>query len=81
MSAILQKKPDAMLLDVPMPGVDALSLLKSLREMGVQTAIFVMTGYPSKEIASEALQRGANAYLRKPFDLAFLEQMLADAVR
>jgi two-component system response regulator MprA len=81
MSAVIQKKPDAILLDVPMPGVDGLTLLKSLREMGVQTPIFVMTGYPSKQIAVEALERGANAYLPKPFDLLFLEQLLADAVR
>jgi len=37
LASVVQKTPDAILLDVRMPGVDGLSLLKSLREMGVQT--------------------------------------------
>jgi two-component system, response regulator, stage 0 sporulation protein F len=78
--AIVQKKPDAILLDVRMPGVDGLTLLKSLRQMGVQTPIFIMTGYDSKDFAIEALKRGANGYLPKPFDLVHLGQLLADAV-
>jgi CheY-like chemotaxis protein len=78
--ALAQKKPDAILLDVRMPGVDGLTLLKSLRQMGVQTPIFMMTGYDSKQFAIEALKRGANGYLPKPFDLVHLGQLLADAV-
>lgn len=80
MSSIIQKKPDAILLDVRMPGVDGLTLLKSLREIGVHTPIFVMTGYDSRRVAIEALELGANGYLPKPFDLLHLEQLLADAV-
>jgi len=63
-----------------MPGVDGLSLLKSLREMGVQTPIFVMTGYHSTKVAIEALERGATGYLPKPVDLTHLEELLANAL-
>jgi DNA-binding response OmpR family regulator len=79
--SVVQKKPDAILLDVRMPGGDGLSLLKSLRQMGVQTPIFMMTGYDSKEFAIEALMRGANGYLPKPFDLRHLGELLAATVR
>lgn len=78
--SIVQKKPDAILLDIQMPGVDGLILLKSLREIGVHAPIFVMTGYDSKRVAIEALKLGANGYLPKPFDLLHVAQLLADAV-
>ena len=54
LASVVQKTPDAILLDVRMPGVDGLSLLKSLRDMGVSTPIFVMTGYDSTQVAVEA---------------------------
>ena len=77
---MVQKTPDAILLDVRMPGVDGLSLLKSLRDMGVQTPIFVMTGYDSTQVAMEALEKGATGYLPKPFDLIHLDRLIAHAL-
>ena len=80
LTAVMKNKPDAILIDVRMPGVDGLSLLKSLRHMGVQTPIFVMTGYDSTSVAIDALQHGATCYLPKPFDLLHLEELLANAL-
>jgi|SRR5690242_1478236 len=80
LAAVVQKGPDVILLDVRMPGVDGLSLLKSLREMGVQTPIFVMTGYDSTQVALEALESGATGYLPKPFDLVHLARLIAHAL-
>jgi CheY-like chemotaxis protein len=80
LASVIQKHPDAILLDVRMPGVDGLSLLKSLREMGVQTPIFVMTGYDSTQVALEALESGATGYLPKPFDLVHLDRLIAHAL-
>jgi DNA-binding response OmpR family regulator len=81
MTAIIQRQPDAIVLDIRMPGVDGLSLLKSLREMGVRTPVFVITGYDSPSVAIEALERGATGYLPKPFDLLDLQYLLANTVR
>jgi two-component system response regulator (stage 0 sporulation protein F) len=80
LAAVVQGHPDVILLDVRMPGVDGLSLLKSLREMGVQTPIFVMTGYDSTQVALEALENGATGYLPKPFDLVHLDRLIAHAL-
>jgi two-component system response regulator (stage 0 sporulation protein F) len=80
LASVVQKTPDAILLDVRMPGVDGLSLLKSLRDMGVQTPIFVMTGYDSTQVATEALEKGATGYLPKPFDLIHLDRLIAHAL-
>jgi two-component system response regulator (stage 0 sporulation protein F) len=80
LAAVVQKSPDVLLLDVRMPGVDGLSLLKSLRGMGVNAPIFVMTGYDSTQVALEALENGATGYLPKPFDLIHLDRLIAHAL-
>ena len=80
LSLIVRQPPDLVLLDVKMPGLDGLSLLKSLRETGVGMPIFLMTGYDSLQTAQEALTSGANAYLPKPFDLMHLERLVTEAI-
>jgi CheY-like chemotaxis protein len=79
LSLIVRGAPDLVLLDVKMPGLDGLSLLKSLRETGVAVPIFLMTGYDSLQVAQEALNSGANAYLPKPFDLLHLDRLVTEA--
>ncbi len=79
LSLIVRVAPDVALLDIKMPGLDGISLLKSLREMGVTVPIFIMTGYDSLQIAQDALNAGANGYLPKPFDLLHLDRLVADA--
>ena len=80
LSLIVRQAPDLVLLDVKMPGLDGLSLLKSLRETGVSMPIFLMTGYDSLQVAQEALTNGANAYLPKPFDLLHLDRLITEAI-
>ena len=80
LTAVVEHKPNAILIDVRMPGLDGLTLLEKLRDLGVQTPIFMMTGYDSKEVALDAMKRGANGYLPKPFDLLHLEQVLAETI-
>ena len=80
LSLIVRQPPDVVLLDVKMPGLDGLSLLKSLREVGVRMPIFVMTGYDSTEVALEALELGATGYLPKPFDLVHLHRLITHAL-
>jgi two-component system response regulator (stage 0 sporulation protein F) len=80
LASIIKSAPDVCLLDVKMPGLDGVSLLKSLREMGVAVPIFVMTGYDSLQVAQDALNSGANGYLPKPFDLMHLDRLVSEAV-
>jgi two-component system response regulator AtoC len=58
---------DFLLLDVVMPGMDGLELLRALKEKGVESAVIMMSGYGSLDTAVEAMKQGAYDYVSKPF--------------
>jgi two-component system response regulator AtoC len=60
---------DVILLDVVMPGVDGISLMKRLKEDSSTPAIVVLTGKATVETAVEAMKNGAYDYLTKPYKL------------
>ncbi len=60
---------DVILLDVVMPGVDGISLMKQLKEEPGAPAIIVLTGKATVETAVEAMKNGAHDYLTKPYKL------------
>ncbi len=60
---------DVVLLDVVMPGIDGISLMKRLKEDSSAPAIVVLTGKATVETAVEAMKNGAYDYLTKPYKL------------
>jgi DNA-binding NtrC family response regulator len=60
---------DVILLDVVMPGVDGISLMKKMRDDPGAPAIIVLTGRATVETAVEAMKNGAHDYLTKPYKL------------
>jgi DNA-binding NtrC family response regulator len=60
---------DVILLDVVMPGIDGISLMKKLKEDSGAPAIIVLTGKATVETAVEAMKNGAYDYLTKPYKL------------
>jgi two-component system response regulator AtoC len=60
---------DVILLDIVMPGVDGLSLMKKLKEDSGAPAIIVLTGKATVETAVDAMKNGAYDYLTKPYKL------------
>jgi two-component system nitrogen regulation response regulator GlnG len=60
---------DLILLDIRMPGIDGLSLLKQVREKRPDAQVVIMTAHGTMETAVQAMQDGAYDYLAKPFDL------------
>ncbi len=60
---------DVILLDVVMPGVDGISLMKKLKEDSGAPAVIVLTGKATVETAVEAMKNGAYDYLTKPYKL------------
>lgn len=70
--------PDIVLLDVKMPGMDGISVLKEIKAQDSDIEVIIMTGFASLDSAVEALKYGAFDYIKKPFDS--LDQVV-DAVR
>ena len=57
-----------MLLDIKMPGMDGVEVLKRCKEMRPELPVVMMTAYATVETAVEAMKIGALDYLMKPFD-------------
>jgi two-component system sensor histidine kinase/response regulator len=72
---VVEKEPvDLVLLDVMMPGISGLDVLKKLRESYslAQLPVIMVTAKNSSENVVEALEMGANDYVTKPIDMAVL---------
>ena len=60
---------DAIVMDRMMPGIDGLSLLKKIRNMGNTTPVIMLTAMSGPDNAIAGLENGANDYMTKPFKL------------
>src|SRR4051794_7833455 len=58
---------DVILSDMRMPGISGLDVLRRLRDMRVDTAFIVMTGFGTVDSAVEAMKLGAVDFVQKPF--------------
>jgi len=86
---IKQQEPDLMLLDVNLPGISGLDLLKELRESkdpsdsddqnGSGPLVIIITAHGSERMAVEAVKSGAYDYLSKPFELDDLRLVVKNA--
>jgi DNA-binding NtrC family response regulator len=70
-------RADLVLVDLRMPDVGGLEVLRAIRETDPQCQAVLMTGYASVDTAVEAIKLGASDYLSKPLDFGRLEQLLA----
>jgi len=71
-----QNGADIVITDLRMPGMNGFELLSELRGIDQDVPVVVMTGYSSVENAVEAMKRGANDFIKKPFDFEELRLML-----
>lgn len=66
-SQVMQHDPfDVVLLDLRMPEMDGMVILKTIRHLWPESEVIIITGYPTVESAKEALTLGAHNYLAKP---------------
>jgi two-component system, NtrC family, response regulator HydG len=80
MKQLRERPSDLVLVDLRMPGITGLDVLKALREANPRVKVVLMTGFGTIDTAVEAVKLGAMDFLTKPFDLPRLRQLLA-AVR
>ncbi len=60
---------DLAIVDLKMPKMNGMTLLKKLKESYTDLPVILMTGYGSEDIAAQALNAGAVNYIKKPFNL------------
>jgi DNA-binding NtrC family response regulator len=78
MQALLRRPADLAMVDLRMPDVNGLDLLRQIRATAPSCEVILMTAYAAVDSAVEAIKLGAREYLTKPFDFERLKQVLAD---
>ena len=81
MKALASAEYDAVILDLGLPGMDGLDILKSCRAAGRDVPVLVLTARDAISQRVEGLNLGADDYLGKPFDLDELAARLRALVR
>lgn len=72
-----EKKPDAIISDIRMPGTNGIDGLRRIREIDPHVAVIMLTGFGALETAQEALRLGANDYINKPFDAREMRNVIS----
>jgi two-component system, NtrC family, response regulator AtoC len=81
LECVRDQKPDAVLLDLKMPGRDGLAVLAEIQPLLAELPVIVVTALGGSGAAIEAMRRGAYDYLSKPFDLDEVLLTLKRALR
>ena len=80
LEAARANRPDAVLLDVRLPGMDGLTAMRHFRDLLGDVPIIVMTAFGDLTTAVRAVRQGAFDYLLKPFDLQAAERAIRRSV-
>ncbi len=74
-------RPDLVLMDVRMGGMNGLETLRRIRQMDSKLLVILMTAYGTTQTAIEAMKLGAYDYLLKPFDVPKLKDLVNNALK
>lgn len=77
----LSKKPDVVLLDIMLPGMDGIETLKRIKQFDENIPVIMLSAQGSIEVAVEALRYGAYDYFTKPIDQQKLELAIKNSIK
>jgi DNA-binding NtrC family response regulator len=80
LKAAERHKPDAIVLDVRLPGMTGLVAIEKFQALSPDVPVVIITAYGDLETAVEAVRHGAFEYLVKPFDLQLAERTIIRAL-
>jgi len=81
LSFVEEEEPDVMVLDLKMPGINGIEVLRRIRQERQNIEVIVLTGHGSKKDEETCMKLGAFAYLQKPVDIDKLSQTLQRAYK
>lgn len=73
-------KPNVICLDVLMPGMDGIAVLRKIKEEHSETRVIIVSGQATSEVVKEALSLGAHGFVVKPFNADKLLRAIHNAV-
>jgi DNA-binding NtrC family response regulator len=77
LTAVLRARPDVVLLDINMPRMNGVEVLKDIKQIDDSITVIMVTANEQVQLAAEALKSGAFGYVPKPFDFRYLDHLLA----
>ena len=80
LESVRQARPDLVLLDLNMPGLSGLDVLRRLRAMDARLPVLIVTGTSDDGLIRETIRSGGFSYIRKPFSTKYLLHMVAAAL-
>ncbi len=81
LALIPKLKPDLVIMDIRMGGMNGLETLRRIREIDSKLLVILMTAYGTTQTAIEAMKLGAYDYLLKPFDIPKLKEIVTNALK
>ena len=77
----IASKPDLILLDIMLPGMDGLEILKRIKKIDNNLPVIILSAQGSVEVAVDSLKFGAFDYFPKPIDIPKLEPAIKNAIK
>ena len=74
------EKPDLIVLDVRMPGLDGIKVLKELRSFDQHVKVIILSGFGTNHNVLEASKLAVSDFLNKPFVLSTLQKVIEEAI-
>lgn len=81
LDAAARRRPDCVVLDLHMPGMSGLQVLRKLKAAGQRLPIIIITAHDEAETRDQCIEAGARAYLRKPLEDRLLLNAISAALR
>ena len=81
MDFLANETPDVMVLDLKMPGMQGVEVLKKTKEAKPEIEVIILTGHGSEQDKKICLELGAYAYLQKPVDIVQLTAIIDEAYK
>ncbi|MEN0645030.1 response regulator [Alkalicoccobacillus gibsonii] len=78
LSIVKEENPELILLDMKIPGMDGLEILRRIKVTHPDIKVIMMTAYGELNLINEAIELGAVSYFSKPFDIDDVRQVIRE---